>query len=96
MSDRVLTTLANEYRRQIIKLLDENGEVRMDNVISFFSNGEGDERHIRAELYHHHLPKLDSVDAVAWTPDNKETIGRGSKFDRVVESLDSVEGVAAR
>lgn len=76
--DRVLELLSHHYRRRILTRLVDEAELTVEECTP---EGKAGIR-IACELFHNHLPKLDSADSVTWDA-RTETIRRGQAFEDV-------------
>ena len=81
MNDTTYEALANERRREVlIELLDQNP--RSDGVAgpTATSRDQRDTEPAGVELYHVHLPKLESYGLIEWHRDSSEIV-KGPRFE---------------
>ena len=74
--DQVFDSLSHKYRRRLISELAAEDTVKI-KLQTLDSNHCID---WQAEMYHRHLPKLETNDIISWNRDSS-TIKRGKKFD---------------
>lgn len=78
--DRIAGALGDETRRQIlIELLDHNPVAPSESVAK---NGAQENDEIEMQLFHIHLPKLDSMGYISWKKDNG-TIAKGPNWKEI-------------
>ena len=87
-TDKLLSLLAEECRREIVRHLSRNSTsaVSLDELVSEISNtvadsGEGDSPTadtLRIELHHKHLPKLDAMGILDYDPRSHTVRYQGS------------------
>ncbi|NHN40989.1 hypothetical protein G9C85_04970 [Halorubellus sp. JP-L1] len=82
MKDTQLNALAHERRRQVLLALHET-----DGAIALDPTATDDELGI--EMYHRHLPKLQSSELVSWNADSGE-VRQGTRFDELQSVLDAL------
>jgi len=97
--DFVFDALTEERRRTICRVLDEEGardlgDLAMDVATAEHTADGGVTNHeweaVYTSLYHQQVPKLASLDVVAFEP-NSATVAPGERFAAVVAALDAVD-----
>lgn len=92
--DEMFACLANRYRRQVLLEVLEDIPEPVSQITRVAANrGDRGLQRLQIELYHVHLPKLDSAGYVRW---NRDTLGveRGPRFHEIEPVLRSLTGGA--
>lgn len=85
MKDEAYLALADSRRRALLGRLLDGACV---DIASLVAESDGNERRIRVELHHIHLPMLDGMGFVTWHRDD-ERVERGQSFDTVRPLIES-------
>ncbi|WP_380678567.1 DUF7344 domain-containing protein [Salinigranum sp. GCM10025319] len=91
MRDERFEALAHPIRQRVLLALRGDGEGEVTLAIPDDVADEGDADRLHLELYHVHLPRLQSAGFVAWDSTGG-TVGRGARFDEVEPLLDALVG----
>lgn len=81
--DRMFDVLSHPYRRRLLTVLAE-ADPRADEELSpgeLHAEGE-DLKHVRIELFHHHLPKLAEAGYIHWDRETN-TVRHGPTYDEI-------------
>lgn len=84
MSDELVSILASEQRRRVLVELFDHGKIRvkpLDNETNSPS---------RIELYHRHLPKLETTGLIAWDRESNR-LTPGTMFEDIEPFLELMD-----
>jgi hypothetical protein len=84
--DRALDALSDRHRRSVLIALAEEGTDDVAAATARLADDASTEV-VKLRLHHHHLPKLDDLDYVAWDRESG-SIDRGSQWGEVAPVLD--------
>lgn len=87
--DDIHDVLRAEYRRRLLRALLECEEGEAVAIPDAVCNEEDDREDMYLELYHHHLPKLESKGLVECDFRQNEVV-RGHQFEHMKETLTQV------
>lgn len=89
--DHLFDVLSHPYRRRVLTRL-RDGADRNDDALApeALRDAPADPDHLRTELHHVHLPKLDDASYVRWDRD-ADTVRRGNRFDDVAPLIDILD-----
>ncbi|MFC7201995.1 hypothetical protein ACFQJC_00565 [Haloferax namakaokahaiae] len=79
--------LGHEYRRRVLYRLAEDGELSGEFCSTPVLGEQTDPDILSLQLYHVHLPKLDTAGFIDWDRDGG-SIRRGERFEAVVPLLE--------
>lgn len=79
--DEQLDVLGHTSRRRLLLELSDRNPIERSDVGPLAPNG-AERTRFEQELYHRHLPKLDSAKVVDWDRESA-TIRRGDRFDAI-------------
>lgn len=84
----VFSALGHPARRRVLATIHERQPRSSGGLaIDAFIEDDGTSEHSPTELYHSHLPKLDSAGFIDWDCQTN-TVARGPRFDEIEPVLD--------
>ena len=83
--DELLQVLSDSHRRELVRVLDEEQVVPLDDVAETLGEGESSQV-VVTSLHHNHLPKMENCGVVEYDFPARE-IRRGSRFDDALDVL---------
>ncbi|ODR83267.1 hypothetical protein BG842_09920 [Haladaptatus sp. W1] len=88
--DDVFDVLANRYRRRLLfALIDHNAQDDSTRVSADVTIEDENANHLKIQMVHTHLPKLDERGLIEWNRDSNQ-VEKGARFEDIRPLLELI------